>query len=86
MLALSTCCGGTGPSKRRPGQVLVGVSGAGEDVRGEGGGGVGYPGPPRCGIGEGEESPDPSGDGVFGHGWVHHSAECLQGHLTVGDP
>jgi len=25
--------------------------------------------------------------GLFGgHGWVHHLAECFEGHLTVGDP
>ena len=39
-----------------------------EHVRGEGGGGVGYPGVSGVAVGEGEESPDPSGDGVFGHG------------------
>ncbi len=32
-----------------------------------------------------EESPDAFGDGVFGHGWVQHLAECLHGHLTVGE-
>jgi len=65
------------------------VSGAGEGVRGEGGGGVGYSGVAGVAgvaVGEGEESSDASGDGVFGHGWVHHLAECFEGHLTVGDP
>ena len=64
MLASTTCRGGTGPSDRRPGQVVVSVSGAGEGVRGEGGGGVGYPGVSGVAVGEGEESPDPSGDGT----------------------
>jgi len=48
----------------------VSVSGAGEGVRGEGGGGVGYSGVAGVAVGEGEESSDGSGDGVFGHGGV----------------
>jgi hypothetical protein len=67
--------------------IVRGTSGAAsvlvEHVGGEGGVGVGDPGLVGGAVGEGQQSADASGYGVFGHRWVSELPEFLERGVVV---